>query len=340
MKDRPLPLRERLLRLCLYAYPPACRRRDGRAIIDLAKELAGRSRMAFLREAGGLLAGGMQARARAVRSAVADAPWRGARERLALPLAVALLCLFVAFAFPVRPEWIGWWALLALLAAAGAVVGAAVGRPVLTTRASLVLLVLMAYDAFRELTAHSARWTGEVVIGEVNMLGMWLPAALLLVICAGAVGHARVGTRRGHAAHITRRRHPAWTIFVPVGLSIALAVIARGPWGWEGAGPGRSVRLLGVVFVYGPLLLAAFTAARGIIRNDPVAKTAAALLTAGCCLPVLWLLAMVIGEPPVSAQYLPFIYYGPGIALACLLAWGLIRRRDPASAQGRASTSA
>jgi len=135
MKDRPLPLRERLLRPCFYAYPPACRRRDGRAIIDLAKEPAGRSRMAFLREAGGLLAGGMQARARAVRSA-------------------------------------------------------------------------------------------------------------------------------------------------------------------------------------------------------------AALLTPGCCLPALWLLAMVIGEPPVSAQYLPFVYYGPGVAVACFLAWCLIRRRDAKPARGRASTSA
>lgn len=304
-------MRDFVLRLCLFAYPSVSRERDGRAIIDLARSLSSQSRLSFLREAGGILAGGIQARGKMLRLDVTGAPWNAARERLTLPLAVALLCLMVAFAFPSRIAWIGWWAFLAFLAAAVAVFGAASGRRFLTVTASFLVLALMVFDAFRELSTHYARWIGDVAIGEVNILAMWLPVALLLLICAGAVG--RTGTARGP--------HATWTICAPIGISVILAVVLRERWQSASGSP------LGGVFIYAPLVLAIATTLQGIIQKDPVTKTAGALLVAASCLPVMWLLAMVVPEPPVPDQYIPFVYYLPGVFVACLVMWCLLRRR-------------
>lgn len=52
----------------------------------------------------------------------------------------------------------------------------------------------------------------------------------------------------------------------------------------------------------------------------------AALLLLTSCLPVLWLLAMVVPHPPVPDQHLPLIYYTPGLLAACLVTWLLLRR--------------
>ena len=54
-------MRERLLRLCLLAYPRARRARDGTVLRDLASELSARRGAA--REAIGLIRGGLEARA-------------------------------------------------------------------------------------------------------------------------------------------------------------------------------------------------------------------------------------------------------------------------------------
>ena len=59
-------MRDRVLRLCLRAYPEASRERDGRAILDLASELSSRGSLAFLREASGVVTGGIRARAHAL----------------------------------------------------------------------------------------------------------------------------------------------------------------------------------------------------------------------------------------------------------------------------------
>jgi hypothetical protein len=267
--------------------------------------------LSFLRKAGGLLSGGVRERGKLLRLDITGAPWRAARERLALPLAVAILCFFVAFAFPSRLHWVGWWSFLALLGAAAAVFGTASGRRITTVVASLLVLSLLVYDAFRELSTHYSRWTGDVVIGEVNILAMWLPVALLLLICAGAVGRTGMAWRRG----------VIWTVCAPVAVSILLAMLVRTYWQSEYGNP------LGAVFIYTPLVLVVVAAIHGVMRRNAVTRTAAALLVVASCIPVFWLLAMVVPEPPVPSQYLPFAYYLPGIVVACFVMMCLLRRR-------------
>ncbi len=304
-------MRDSVLRLCLRAYPSVSREQDGRAILDLARDLSEEKRFSFFREAGGLLSGGVRERGKLLRLDVTGAPWRTARERMVLPLSVAMLCLFVAFAFPSRLYWVGWWSFLGLLGAATAVFGAASGRRLFTVVASFLVLSLLVYDAFRELSTHYARWWGDVVIGQVNILAMWLPVALLLLICAPTVDRTA----------IVRRRGMIWTVCAPVSVSVLLAILVRSRW------QGTSGGLLGAVFIYTPLVLVAATAVHGVIRRNAVTRTAAALLVAASCVPLLWLLGMIVPEPPVPDQYLPFAYYLPGIVVACFIMVCLLRRR-------------
>ncbi|MBN1629772.1 MAG: hypothetical protein JW990_08410 [Thermoleophilia bacterium] len=308
-------MRDSVLRLCLRAYPPVSRERDGRAILDLARDLSEKSRVAFLREAGGLLCGGVRERGKLLRLDITGAPWRTALERLVLPLSVAMLCFLVAFAFPSRLEWIGWWSFLALLGAAVAVFGAASRRRLYAAAGSSLVLVLLVFDAFRELNTHYARWTGDVIVGEVNILAMWLPVALLLLLCAVTVGRSTIASRRSFT----------WIICAPVAVSVLLAILVRSRW------QGMHGSLLGAVFMYTPLVLVVVTAVYGAMRGNTTTKTAAALLVAASCVPILWLLAMVVPAPPVPGEYVPFAYYLPGIAVACFIVMCLLRNRvqDP-----------
>ena len=342
-------MRDHLLRLCLRAYPASARERDGRAIIDLAREASSKGRLEFLREAAGMLVGGMQARCALVRRDLTGAPWGAALERLALLLAVAVLCLFAGYAIGVRAPVghvtqvvtvvggvaevqtgsflrVDWWGLLGLVGGVGAICGAAARRRFVTVAAAVLLLGLLAFDAFDQLSGQSARWWGDAYIGELNVLAMWLPAPVLLLICAGAVG--RAGTRRGRVALV-------WMIGVPVAVTIVVSsVVSR---------VGLESRLgtdpLGGIFIWVPLVLVVAMLVLGVIRKDPVAKTAAGLLVVACCLPLMWLLAFVVREPPVADQYLPFVYYLPGIIAACLIMLLLLRRRERAPEQGRIGTS-
>lgn len=310
-------MRDSVLRLCLRVYPSVRRKRDGQAILDLARDLSEKSRFAFLREAGGLLSGGVRERGKLLRLDITEAPWRTALERLALPLAVAMLCFLVAFAFPSRLEWIGWWSFLALLGAAVAVFGAASGRRLCAAAGSSLVLALLVFDAFRELNTHYARWTGDVIVGQVNILAMWLPVALLLLVSA---------VTTGRRAAIAPMRSAIWTICAPVAISILLATLVRSRWqGIDGDFiHGDS---LGTVFMYVPLVLVVVTAVHGAMRENAVTKTVAALLVAASCVPILWLLAMVAPAPPVPGEYLPFAYYLPGIAVACFIVMCLLRNR-------------
>jgi hypothetical protein len=52
------------------------------------------------------------------------------------------------------------------------------------------------------------------------------------------------------------------------------------------------------------------------------------LLVLASCLPVLWLLAMIVPGPPLAAQYLPFVYYLPGLLIGCLIMRHLIGRKQ------------
>jgi hypothetical protein len=259
-----------------------------------------------------MLLGGVRAHGRLLRLDLTSAPWRAARERLALPLAVGLLCVVVAFLFTVRGldlgRMLGWWALLVLVAAIGAVGGAAFGRRYLTITASFVILVLVVLDALSLLANNNReQWSVNIgtggLVGNVGGFAMWLPVALLLVICAGAVGSA--GRVRGN--------NLLWMICLPV---VASALVAA-----------RWQSLLGALLIYAPLALVASTAIWGAMRKNPVTRAAASLLVAASCFPTLWLLAFVIPYPSALEPFFPLLYFGCGAVVACVLIRFLLRDR-------------
>jgi hypothetical protein len=315
-------MRDRILRLFLHAYPAASRVRDGRAIIDLARELSAKNKLTFLWEAGGMLVGGVAARFKLVGRDFTGAPWRAARERLALPLAVAMLCLFLPFGVSAMSSlahgqglWLSWWSILGLLGAVFAVFGSASGRRLMVFLASALMLGLLAFDAFDQVSGNSGRWWGDAFVVELNILAMWLPAPVLLLICAGAVG--RTGLRRKKAAL-------RWMVYAPVATCAAVIVVLSSVlddiWGWSSP--------LGGLLIWVPLALIVATIVQGVIRRDYVLKTGAALLVVAVSLPLLWLSAGVIREPYVDGQYLPFAYYLPGVVAAFLVMLVLVRRRE------------
>lgn len=308
---------ERILRSCLYAYPPVSRHRDGKAILDLATELASEGRWAFVREAAGLLRGGLGARAKLVWSDFTGAPWRLALVRLALPLAVAVLCLFVGYVGGASSlgHWMGWWALLGLISGTVAVWGAAIGRRSITVIAAALVLGLLALDAFMGLNTGDSRWWGNVYVGELNVLAMWLPVALLLFICSWAVG--RTGLHRSRMAKW-------WIIGAPVVISGAgCSLVWRTiPQDWLYPNP------LGGVYVWVPLVAVLATIALAVIRRDAALKTMAGILILTAVLPFMWVLAMVIGDPPGPDQYVLLTYWLPGIVTALVVTLILLRRRE------------
>ena len=86
-------MRDRVLRLCLRAYPTASRERDGRAIIDLASALSTRGPLAFIREASGVLKGGVRARGRDLRLRLTGDP----RERRDTYFGMAAILMAVGY---------------------------------------------------------------------------------------------------------------------------------------------------------------------------------------------------------------------------------------------------
>ena len=185
----------------------------------------------------------------------------------------------------------------------------------------MLVLALMAFDAARELTiTHQSRWMGDVGVGEVNMVAMWLPVALLLVTSAAAV--SRTST--------VWRRSKGWLIGVPVAASLALRVFTPywQRWTWDNF--QSWVNPLGLIFIYVPLVLVPVTMLVGIVRKDVITKTVAAMLVVMSCLPVMWLLTMVAPEwVLVPSEYVSvlFYYYGPAIVVALAIVMLLLRRR-------------
>ncbi len=317
-------MRERVLRLCLYAYPVSSRMRDGQAIIDLASELAAESGWAFAREVVGMIRGGLGARAKLVWLDFTGAPWRAALESLALPLAVAMLCLYfgeVMCTFPGFGHWMGVWALLGVLGGAASVWGAASRRRPLTVMGSLLLLGLMIFEAFSSLApVDGVRWSASFLNGQLNVLAMWLPVPVLLMISSWTVG--RTGF---HRRPLTAR----WMIIVPVALSVlvplALKLQDTEMWAW----PSRA----GNVFIWVPFALVLVAVVLGIARRDPVAKTAAAILVVGAVLPFMWVLALVLPAPYGPEQYILLTYWLPGLVAAVAVMLLLLRRRVARSAE-------
>jgi hypothetical protein len=298
--------RDALLRLCSHTYPRDVRERDGEALVDLASELvdAGSSP---LREAAGLLLGGTSARLRAAIGGLTAAPWREARARLALPLAAALFALAAVWAARsgVTQAWVGWSVALTVAAAALAVAGAAAGQRWLAAAGAFLVTGMLGLDALRDHYGRGSRYHSEVGSALVDVLVMWIPAGILMLVCAGAVRRVapEVGIRR-----------LAWAL-VPGG---ALLVLASEP---------TRVVIADRIVLFGGFAAAAVLVGLAIARRrtDPVLPVIAAMLVAVVAGPALWILASFLPPPASGAPPLALAYFAAG-GLAAAVAVALLAR--------------
>jgi hypothetical protein len=302
--------RDALLRLCLHAYPSTVRRRDGEALVDLAAELADGG-SSPLREAVALLRNGAGQRAGSLLRGVAGAPWRDARAHLALPLTAALFAVAAVGVGRVgiaQGYWTGWSALVALGAAGVAVLGAAAGHRWLTAAGAFAITGMLALDALRDTYGRGSRWNTEVGSALVDVLVMWLPAALLLIACAGAV------TRASAEAGI---RRAAWAL-VP---GAALVILASEP---------TRVVVADRIVLFGGFAVTAAIVALSLARRrtDPVLGAIAALLMVAAAWPALWLVAAFLPPPADGASALALAYWAAGALPAAAGAAALARSRS------------
>jgi hypothetical protein len=131
--------------LAARAFPPS-RQSDARAVRDCAREAIDDGGLRHLpRECVSLVSAGLRVRTRVAGRELWTAPWRDALAVLTLPLAAALLVVWIFGFIPRYDHWpLGeGWALL-LSGSIGAVVGAAFGSRGLTAAGALVLFVAAA----------------------------------------------------------------------------------------------------------------------------------------------------------------------------------------------------
>ena len=330
-----------VLRVCLRAYPPEVRERDGRVILDLARDLSNRGGITMTREAVGMLMGGFKARARAFRLDLTTAPWRTALGRLTLPVAVALLCVVTAYvATMLQPGYLGidagWlpvWAGLALVSMLAVVLGAAFGRRLVVVIASFLVFVLMSAPILVEMAGYrTAVWSGTITTGAlgdsrygigVDVFVLWTPAAILLPVCALFYDGKPVRRRRNLATAACL----AVACSIILGLMPVLARAEQPAFDWS--------QTLGGIFVCIPLVLVAIATFVALVRTDPVSETSAALLVAAACLPTVWLttdalatvlpgaMSALLNQPAV---FWPLFYLVDAM-LICLVIWMLLRHR-------------
>jgi hypothetical protein len=298
--------RAALLRLCSHAYPRSAREQHGEALVDLAEELVEAGSHPW-REAAGLVAGGSLARLRGVMGGVAAAPWHEARARLALPLAAALFALTATGAggAGLMRFWVGWSVPVLLAAAAITLAGAATGRRWPAASGAALVTAMLALDAIRDVYGSGSRWQAELGSAVIDVLVMWLPAGLLMVLCAGAL--SRVPAREAI-------RRLAWGV-APGAL---LFVVASRP---AGVIPADRVILLGG-FVAAALLVVLAIARR---RTDRALPLVAALVLAAVSAPALWLVASFLPPPPSGAPQLALGYFALGGLLAATAVVSLAR---------------
>jgi hypothetical protein len=295
---------DRLLRICLRAYPRKARERDGEVLLDLARELVDGGSPA-LWQAAGLLRGGASARLLRAPGEPAKTPWLEARLRLALPLAAALLALGLVGVERSTDglAWIGWSWAVALTGAAAAFAGAALGRRGLTAAGALMIVTMLGLDAVRDLYGAGSRWSVGASSFVVDVLVMWLPAALLLLACAGAVQRA--------PAQVALRRM-AWGVLPGV---VLLLLSSERPSAAEG------------ILIFGGFVAAAALVVVGVARRraDPATTLAAALVLAAVAPQALWLSAALLPPPDSGTAALPILYLTLTGALAAAGIVGLAR---------------
>lgn len=181
----------RRLRAALRAYPLDVREADGEVLVGLAQDLVEDGASSANREALGLLAGGLSARAQRF----AGGSWEDGLRLVAFPIAAAFLaiaCGAVTASLP-SPAWPGWRAVAVLGAPAVAVYGLLAGRrlPVVAGAAGLVLLGIAQSNSHLQ----TPDLAGTVLWGrnashhgfEVPLLGVAIPGALVLAGAAAVV---------------------------------------------------------------------------------------------------------------------------------------------------------
>ncbi len=298
--------RDALLRLAARAYPNAARERDGDALLDLASELA-EDRSSTLREAAGLVRGGASARMNGLAGQIALAPWHAARERLALPLAAALFALAAVGAARagLAQQWVGWSVLVLLVAAGVTVAGGAAGHRWLTATGAFAATGMIGLDALRDTYGEGSRWGSEVGSALVDVLVMWLPAGLLMLLCAGAV--TRVPARTGI-------RRLAWAVLP----GTALLVLASEP---------TRVVIAERIVLFGGFAAAAILVVLAFLRRrtDPVLPLVAALVLAAVAGPALWLVAIFLPPPAGGTPPVGLVYFAAGGVMTAVAVAALAR---------------
>ncbi len=295
--------RDALLRLAAHAYPRGVRAADGETMLDLARELveAGSSP---LREAAGLIRGGASVRVFGALRLLRRSPWGEARARLALPLAAAVFAMAAAGAgnAGVVQYWVGWSVLVLLVAAGASLAGAAAGNRWLTAVGALLVTGMLGLDALRDQYGQGSRWTSEVGSALVDVLPMWLPAALLLIVCASAVERvtAEAGIRRLALA------------LVPGAALLAIA-----------AEPTRVV-IADRVVVFGGFVAAAVLVTLAIARrrSDPVLPLIASAVLVVVTPTAAWFVAIFL-PPPSGGE--PGPIHGYWVLAALVAGWSVLR---------------
>jgi hypothetical protein len=305
----------RLLRAALLAYPRECRERDGEVLLDCAAELA-RSGSSPVREAAGLVGGGLAARARAACRDVLDAPWGAALERMAVPLAASNLALWAVGAARVwSPGPLGrWWSLI-LAGAFLAFVGAVARRRGLALLGWAVCLLLVAQTLVTAYLTQQASRFGA----SLGSLGVDMPAAFAPAMLLGLVAATRL---RG----AVRPQDLAWA--APV---VALVVLSpQAPGGPLGEFPADTLLIAG--------LLAAPVLAALVAPGDAVRLMVAAALAGVVAPEALWLSTGAIALPDLPDQML--MAYWAGCATVCAVAIGTAVRRAGRRWRGQRSVTA
>ena len=220
-----------LLRLAARAHPRA----DRAAVLALAEDLVADGASSSAREAAGLLAGGLEARA----------DLRPAE----LPLAGLLTAAMTLGAL--RGGGLTWSA--GLLGALAALLGVATGRRALALPGAALVAAVCALDGARDLYGGGSRWVAMFV----DVLPALLPAALLLLLAT---------TRpRPHTLRAT-----AWTVAATAALILtALAIEENTTTGTTVLAAGSALAAL--AFLRGHLvwLAAAPAGAWSIVAGAP-----------------------------------------------------------------------
>ena len=225
--NAPLPLR-----LALLAYPAHMRAAHGAELVGTALDAIDARASSRLREAFGLVAGGLQARGGTEAAASPRDVWLGGLRLAALPLAVVNAAIALSGLVATVMSEGGWffqpslaWWIAATVAAALLLVGVCVRRPFLARSGAVVAVTLVLIDL-----VYPPATTEQDVVSQFDALTyfganhanvprghQWLGATLVLAVAAVCVG-------RGPGRSAIRTAAAAAS-------AIALAYVAAHVWG-------------------------------------------------------------------------------------------------------------